>query len=84
MPLTRTMVIWLYNNALGYARLLVQNEVSQRTMKTHLNDQTWSLVTVCEVKISIDASIEILWTIFWKDVRFPQINVVLNVCCLSC
>ena len=25
---TRTMVIWLYNDALGYARLLVQNEVS--------------------------------------------------------
>ncbi len=25
---SRTMVIWLYNDALGYARLLVQNEVS--------------------------------------------------------
>ncbi len=25
----RTMVIWLYNDALGYARLLVQNEVSE-------------------------------------------------------
>ncbi len=24
----RTMVIWLYNDALGYARLLVKNEVS--------------------------------------------------------
>ncbi len=24
----RTMVIWLYNDAMGYARLVVQNEVS--------------------------------------------------------
>ena len=33
IPKERTMVIWLYNDALGYARLLVQNEVSKRTMQ---------------------------------------------------
>ncbi len=55
LNVTRTMVIWLYNDALGYAKLLVQNDVSQRIIQTPLNDQAWGLVTVYEVATIIKA-----------------------------
>ncbi len=47
-----------------------------------LNDQAWSLVDECEVRISIDASIEMHWTIFCKDVNsasFPLLDVVITL-----